>query len=168
MEYTGSQTGRANLPEQKKGNGFTIFVAVVTAIVVFLGGMFAYSMYQEGQNKIHFKEVTLVEAGEEASKSENAIVIAGSKTCVHCQTYKPVARDFAKEQNTKIYYVDLAEGTNKEDMEKYPDLMTKGTPTTYYFHKGKKVHSSEGERSAVELQQDVNTAKVQGFEFPKI
>lgn len=168
MEYTGNKTVRANLPEEKKGNGFTIFLAVITAIVVFVGGMFAYSTYQDVQSRGHFEEVTLVEAGNRVRNDENTMVVVGLKTCVHCQTYKPIAKEYAKSKNTKFYYVDLAEGTNKADMEKYPELATSGTPTTYYFHKGTKVNSSEGERTRAGIQEDVDKAKLQGFELPVV
>ncbi|MGL4662418.1 MAG: thioredoxin family protein [Culicoidibacterales bacterium] len=168
MEYTGSPSGRANLPEVKKGNGFTIFVAVVTAIVIFVGGMFAYSMYQDSQSKAHFKEVALVDAAEAAKKDENAMIIIGSKTCSHCQTYKPVAQEYAKDKNTKFYYVDLAEGTNSADLEKHEELATKGTPTTHFFHSGKKVSEVEGQQSIQGIQKAIDAAKGNGFELPKI
>lgn len=167
MDYNMTNQSRANLPEAKKGNGFTIFVAIVTAIVVFSVGMFGYSFYQNTQAKAHFEQVRIVDAMEKVKNDENTVVIIGSKTCSHCLAYKPVAQDYAKTNGTKFYYVDLTEGTNEADMRNNPELAVTGTPTTYYFHKGVKVNASEGERTLKEIQQDVDVAKEKGFSLPK-
>lgn len=167
MEYTGTGQSRANLPEAKKGNGFTIFIAVVTAIVLFAGGMFGYAFYQDMQTKAHFQQVTIAEAADIAKKDDNVMVIMASKTCSHCQEYKPIAQSYAKDNKTKFYYVDLAEGNNQEDMKNHTELSVSGTPTTFYFHKGTKVNSSEGKRTTQEIQKDIDTAKAKGFEVPK-
>lgn len=168
MEYTKNNGTRANLPEPKKANGMTIFIAIVTALVVFVGGMFAYSAYDHSRTKAHFQEVSTEEANNRLKNESDAIVIMGLASCIHCQNYKPVAKQFGKNNNTKFYYIDLAVGTNQADMAKYPDLMTQGTPTTYYFHGGVKVGSVEGERTIDQLKTDTDSMRAKGFELPKV
>lgn len=168
MEYSEGKQSRANLPEPKKSDGLTIFVTIITTLVVFGAGIFGYSMYQNSQAQAHFVEVSITQAAEKVKNEENTIVVIGRTSCSHCQLYKPVAQKFAIDNRVKFYYIDLDEGTNSGDLEKHPEFAASGTPTTFYFHKGVSVKASPGELTAAQIQKDIDDAKASGFTAPKI
>lgn len=167
MEYSNTKQSRANLPEPKKGNGLSIFVAVVTALAVFAGGLFAYSWYQNSQATAHFEEITVEKAAEKAKNDEDVVIIIGKASCSHCQSYKPIAKKFATENNTKFYYVDIETDANKDALKNHSEFAVDGTPTTMYYHKGVVAKSMAGERTSEQIKEDIEEAKTRDFALPK-
>lgn len=175
MEYSNKKQSRANLPEKKETSGSTIFIAVITAIALFTGGMFGYSAYNNWKadeelkkDQAVFQVVSLEKANQIKNESENAMIIIGQKGCIHCENFKPIAREYAKSVNTKFYYVDLQASENVGKIEQYTDFKVDGTPTTFYTQKGKVLFSASGERNRQGLEADINEARSKGFVLPKI
>lgn len=175
MEYSNQKHSRAQLPEKKQASGLTIFVAVLTAMTLFIGAMFAYSAYNNWQAQEQLKKeqatfeiISLEKADKIKKESDDAIIIIGQKECIHCENFKPIAREYAKEVSTKFYYVDLKADENIGKLKDYPDFKVEGTPTTFYFHKEKLVYSTSGEKNRQALEADVNEARAKGFVLPKI
>ena len=87
-----------------------------------------------GEPGLH--QLTYAEFQEKVDNDEEFVFILERASCSHCVTYMPVARDYAKDNNVPMYYVDT--DTFSEDdwdglidsIDFFDDNENWGTPTT--------------------------------------
>ena len=95
---------------------------------------------------------------EKIDNNESFAVIIESATCSHCQSFMPVAEDFAKDNNLPMYYIDTDEMEDDEwsQLETSNTFFKKnsgnwGTPTTLVLAGSECVDYIEGETDADSL-----------------
>ena len=126
----------------KKSDIFLIvgLVVVLIAGFVLMKGEKYVPSYElpltlEGEVGLH--QLTYAEYQEKIDNDEQFVVIIERATCSHCQTFMPIAEDFAKDEEVPLYYVDT-DTFSEEDWEGFEKSITFfkeangnwGTPTT--------------------------------------
>lgn len=137
-----------------------IFLIAGLIIVVILGFSLMKGEKYEPDYKLPLtlkgdaglQELTYTEYQKKIDNDESFVVIVERATCSHCVTYMPVAKEFAKENNLPMYYVDTDTFT-EEDWEGFEKSISYfkekngnwGTPTTLVQAGYDTVDSIEGE-----------------------
>lgn len=87
-----------------------------------------------GEPGLH--QLTYAEFQEKVDNDEEFVFILERASCSYCVTYLPIAKDFAKDNNVPMYYVDTDTFSEKDwdgfmkSIKFFDDEEDWGTPTT--------------------------------------
>ena len=144
-----------------KKNNIIIFICIIILIslIVFL--------IINNKNNTNYNsdltKITFNETKDLIDNKEDFVIILSQSTCSHCEDYKPKAKMLAKKYNITIYYLDYDIDT--EDKDKILEYFNYdgGTPTTFFFKKGKE--TSIMERIVGDVEKSVLENKLKKLEY---
>lgn len=142
-----------------------LLVAVLLVVVLVLTGEkkpkldIEFPIALEG--KAGFSEITYSEYEEKLNTEAPFIVVIVQDGCGHCDNYKPVLKEVAKEYNLPISYINLSNLSNEDyvalgNSNSYLKKGGWGTPTTLFMYGNTVVDLIGG---AVEKDEFVEFAK---------
>lgn len=110
-----------------------------------------------GEAGLH--ELSYAEYKEKVDNDEEFVVIVERATCSHCVTYMPIAREFAKDEDVPMYYVDT-DTFNEDEWNEFLKSNTYfkrneqwGTPTTIVLAGNEAVDYIEGSTTDDKLEE---------------
>ena len=143
----------------------TDIALIIGVILIVVVGIFAFGKNEEGKieyelplvlsGETGLQELTYTEYKEKINSQEPFIFIVERTTCSHCQTYMPIAEQFATDNNIPMYYVNTDNITQDEftSLQKSNTFFKKsgnnwGTPTTMILVGSESVDELEGSTDA--------------------
>lgn len=133
-----------------------IGVALIIIIGVFAFGKseakeIEYELPLVLSGEAGLQELTYSEYKEKINSQEPFIFIVERTTCSHCQTYMPIAEQFAKDYSIPMYYINTDNITQDEftSLQKSNTFFKKkgnnwGTPTTMILVGSESLDALEG------------------------
>ena len=147
-----------------KKSDIALILGVVLVIII---GFFAmqgtkakptYSLPLTLSGEAGLKKLSYSEYQEKIDNNEGFVVIIERTTCSHCQSFMPVAEQFAKDNNLPLYYIDTDEMKESEwsKLENSNTFFKKskdnwGTPTTLVLAGSESIDDIEGETDSKSL-----------------
>ena len=145
-----------NKKNSVKSNDSRLINTLIIIGIVFLIGSLIIMFTNSDKNNNYIKEINFKEYKDIIKDNGYSIILLTSPTCSHCITYKPFVNHVAKENNLKVYNLDLTNLTYEEYIElhdKYNAIKDKynegepviPTPTTLVVRNGEEVTSTSGD-----------------------
>ena len=139
----------------------TDIALIVGVVVIIIIGCFVmkgtkakpeYELPLELSGEAGLHKLSYAEYEEKVDNNEGFVFIVERTSCSHCQSFMPVAEEFAKNNNVPMYYIDTDE-MEQEDWSKLESSNTFfkknsgnwGTPTTIVLAGKESVDYIEGE-----------------------
>ncbi|MBC2007344.1 thioredoxin family protein [Listeria welshimeri] len=113
------------------------------------------SLVKSEQNENYYQKVSTMKAEEIVNNGSGIeLMYFYKKGCAACNSFKPILNSKIKEDNIKVYAIDVeAKGNESKFFEKYN---INSTPTLIKLAKGKSVNRHEGSMSKKELDTFIN------------
>jgi predicted bacteriocin transport accessory protein len=88
-----------------------------------------------------YQEISLSTLEKKVNNKDSFVLIIGSSTCSHCETYKYTIDEIIKENQINIYYIDINEfdETKLVKLKSFTNFVSDyeiGTPITLFFKDG--------------------------------
>ncbi len=120
-----------------KSEAKKLIVAVVAAVIVFIGLFMIFSDGSSNNFKKHVEEISYSEFQNKLENGESFILFYGSSSCSACEAYKPTFADAVeKTDGLTVYSVDI-DNFNQTDREAIAyELGTEYTPEVHMYING--------------------------------